>query len=131
MRPLLIAAASVFLVASVSSADARRFRFGSVHVGGYTRSSAAQVPPHARPAPDGTRAGNWTVGGAVVPIAGRSGTRSASAAPRRASGDGGSTGTSAGALPEAAEAPALASAPAEWCPAKAVAGSGAGFCLVN
>ena len=123
MRHLPAAAVSAVLaVAFVSSAEARGGRFG----GGVFRSSGSHVQ-HMRPAPGGTRTGNWTAVGIVTPYkAGRPTSGSSSSEARLPTDGGGSSGARGG------EAPALtASTPAEWCPAKTVAGSGAGFCLVN
>ena len=119
------AAVSAVLVLAASPAEARRFRFGGgVHAGGYTRPSGAPVQPHMRPASDSARATNWTVVG-VAPYAGKRGLQPVTGTSQVAS-DG-----SASPAAEGSEAPTLAAAPAEWCPTKATAGSGAGFCLIH
>jgi hypothetical protein len=121
------AAVSAVLVLAASPAEARRFRFGGgVHAGSYTRPSGAPVQPHARSAPDGTRASNWTVVG-VPPYAAKRGVQPVTGASQLVSAGGVGPVAEGGEVP-----PALAAAaPAEWCPTKAVAGSGAGFCLIN
>lgn len=126
MRRLPIAAVAVLLIAASVPAEARGFRFGGgVHVGGYTRQNGTYVQPHTRSAPDGTRANNWTVVGAPA-YAAKRGVQPVTGAPQPASAGEAAPPAEGGAAPALA-----AAAPAEWCPTKAVAGSGSGFCLIN
>ena len=121
MRSILpcLAMASVALVAAATEAEARRgFRIGF----GVSPARAAPTPAQIRPAS----------GPSLVVVPGLSrGSRAAPALAPALLPAAFTSGAPAAASERKAPEPPRALTLEEWCPSKRVAGSGAGFCVIN